>query len=178
MPCVAVAGAIVCMPTGFHFRKVRPCPTEGKVRRFVVRREVWYASTLYCCGCGDQWDAGEGRYPRPFRRGWRKQRIAEHRTMWEAAGPVTAAETAWRAHLEAELAWMNPRRGGIVTARPVVRRNGTVWIGDREIGSVERVRPVWIAWRGAGWFRTAPTRRFAVAALVRADEGTTDADPR
>lgn len=86
MTCVQIGGAVVCgvgpHPTRRH---IRLCPTEGRRRRMVREYgSLWYADTLTCLGCGDAWAGGE-RMPRPFARGWRKERITRARRDWRRA---------------------------------------------------------------------------------------------
>jgi hypothetical protein len=75
-------------PQGIVRRSVQHCPTCQRRRRFVVRwGGAWHGSSVTCCACGDSWADGE-RYPRPFRRGWRKDATARARAAWVAALPV------------------------------------------------------------------------------------------
>lgn len=65
------------------------CQTE-----MVARHERWHGTSLYCCKCGESW-ADEGRYPRPFRPGWRAKAVAYHRELWDRAShgpPPTMGE--------------------------------------------------------------------------------------
>ena len=59
----------------------------------------WHGSDLICCNCGDSWGE-EGRYERPFERGWRKRASAAAKRLWLRAGTRAAASlrlTATRA---------------------------------------------------------------------------------
>ncbi len=76
---------IICRPRSVTFRRVTHCPTCDCRRRFVGTAAVWYATTWTCCACGDSWDDEEGRFPRPFARGWRKKEAARARRMWDEA---------------------------------------------------------------------------------------------
>lgn len=85
----------VCSPRSVIFRRVIACPTCGTQRRMVESVAVWHAPTFTCCTCGDSWDAEEGRYPRPFARGWRQKEAARARRQWDAAPPVADARRMW-----------------------------------------------------------------------------------
>lgn len=63
--------------TMLALRRRRRCPTCAARRTFVVEYPAspWYGATWTCLGCGDMWSDGE-RHERPFRPGWRPQRIA------------------------------------------------------------------------------------------------------
>ena len=93
---------IICRPPSFPIRRVLACPTEGRRRRMAGRDHgPYYGPTVTCLGCGDSWSCGE-RLERPFRRGWRKDAIAEAKRAWVEAGRYARAE--YRAWLDAELA--------------------------------------------------------------------------
>jgi hypothetical protein len=75
----------------------------------VWRFELWYAPTIYCCRCGDSWDAEEGRHERPFARGWRRDAVRCARQLWDQAtyGPpptVEQMDPEWFAEVEARQA--------------------------------------------------------------------------
>ena len=95
---------IVCSPRTVTFRRVTECPTCGTQRRMVQSVAVWYSPTLTCCTCGDSWDAEEGRYPRPFTRGWRKREAARARRMWDEAPGNHEARRMWADMLREEFA--------------------------------------------------------------------------
>jgi hypothetical protein len=94
-----VSGAICDGGSAFLARRYMVCPTEGVRRRFVTRSQAWYGTDWHCLGCGDEWSSEEGRYPRPFERGWRARAIRRARAMWAqvdyAAGGRRAAQDAW-----------------------------------------------------------------------------------
>lgn len=75
----------ICAPSPTQVRRrILPCPTCERRRRFVCRLYEWYGWMVTCCGCGDSWEDGE-RLPRPFARGWRAAAIARARAAWAAA---------------------------------------------------------------------------------------------
>ncbi len=83
---------IVCGGTYVHRRRILRCPGACKGhRRRVVQAEgsPWYGPTFTCCSCGDSWSS-DGIYPRPFKRGWRKEAITRARDVWRTArsGPI------------------------------------------------------------------------------------------
>lgn len=95
---------IVCSPRTVTFRRVRDCPTCGVRRRFVESVAVWYSPTWTCCTCGDSWCPEEGRYPRPFARGWRERESAHARRQWDQAPTRDEARRIFDAMLREELA--------------------------------------------------------------------------
>jgi hypothetical protein len=78
----------------FMRRRVYNCPTCGPDAEMVVQYEEWYGPTTMCCRCGDRWQEAaephEWRDARPFKRGWKEDRIAYHRKLWDRAteGPA------------------------------------------------------------------------------------------
>lgn len=105
MSCTEVQpGVIVCRYDTWPIRRVLKCPVCHQRRRVIGRdRGAWYDVLWTCCGCGDSWADGE-LLPRPFRRGWRKEAIADARRRWLAAGPFDReAHWAWlRAQIDAD----------------------------------------------------------------------------
>lgn len=85
---------ILCAPDQFILRRIRHCPTCKRRRRFSGRDALWYGTTWACCGCGDRWTDGE-RHERPFRRGWRRESIAQARADWAVGSGDRAAFQAW-----------------------------------------------------------------------------------
>lgn len=87
MTCVSYGNVIVvCRPDGrFLRRHYLRCPTDECITEQVVRYEEWYAPTIWCCRCGDSWDAEEGLRPRPFRRNWRRDAVRKARALWDRA---------------------------------------------------------------------------------------------
>jgi len=51
------------------------CPTCGEKADAFEWFQEWYGWHSTCLKCGDQWQDGE-LCPRPFRRGWRRENIA------------------------------------------------------------------------------------------------------
>lgn len=96
MSCRSIGpGAFICgpsnSPTLLRKRYYR-CPTCECITEMVVRHEGWYGITTMCCRCGDAWN--DGWCYRPFRRGWRRERVARHRELWDIAlhGPDPTLE--------------------------------------------------------------------------------------
>lgn len=86
---------IVCRARRYAIRRILRCPTCKATRRMLVHDEVWYGATITCCHCGDSWQDGE-LYPRPCRRGWRREAAAKATAGWVAAGRYdSAAHRAW-----------------------------------------------------------------------------------
>ncbi len=78
----------LCGGAYVYRRRVMRCPglCAGRRRRVVqAEGSPWYGPTFTCCACGDSWSV-EGRYPRPFMRGWRKAAIANARGLWRTSG--------------------------------------------------------------------------------------------
>lgn len=67
-------------------RHIMFCPVCEARRRFVAFRAEWYNPTFTCCACGDSFDPDEGRYPRPFARGWREEAIRGAKKRWNTIG--------------------------------------------------------------------------------------------
>ena len=95
---------IVCRARRYNIRRIRRCPTCKTRRRILWQDEVWYGVTTTCCHCGDCWQDGE-LYPRPAKRGWRKEAAAKATAEWLAAGPYDRADhRAWLAQETGEAA--------------------------------------------------------------------------
>jgi hypothetical protein len=96
-----MGAAIVCRPPqGIYRRMVHKCFTCERRTPFVTRWDgAWYGVTHYCTVCLDGWADGY-RLERPFRRGWKKERAAYIREMWDAAmlPDRWRAWTHWDAH--------------------------------------------------------------------------------
>jgi hypothetical protein len=75
---------ILCAPETLWVRTVSHCPTCARRRRFVGMQQLWYDTVWTCLGCGDSW-SGDERRPRPFRRGWRRESVADARARWTEA---------------------------------------------------------------------------------------------
>lgn len=58
------------------------CPVCETVTPFVGLTQDWYNTIWICTRCGDQFDVDEGRYPRPFERGWRPRAIRRAVRLW------------------------------------------------------------------------------------------------
>lgn len=99
MTCQQRGDLIICSPNGYAARRILPCPTCEQRRRMVVLSYVWYGPTVTCCGCGERWNDGE-RESRPFRRGWRPERIAEARHLYARAVSRAEANAALLAELD------------------------------------------------------------------------------
>jgi hypothetical protein len=101
---------IICGPDDRFLRKrYLRCPMCECVTESVVRYELWHGATVTCLRCGDMWGDGE-LYPRPFRPGWRRDRITRGRKLWDLAthGP------------EPTLQEMDPVMFAEFASRPVV----------------------------------------------------------
>jgi hypothetical protein len=61
----------------------RRCTTCEKRTRQVARFYGYYGWNVVCCRCGERYSE-EGRYPRPFERGWRQRNIEEAERIWKA----------------------------------------------------------------------------------------------
>lgn len=86
---------IVCRARRYLIRRIMRCATCKIRRRMLVQDEAWYGLTFTCCHCGDSWQDGE-LYPRPSKRGWRKEAAAKATAEWLTAGPYDqAAHRAW-----------------------------------------------------------------------------------
>lgn len=79
--CLITPAVILCRPRYLIERRVLSCPTCEARRRFAVMVELWYGNTKHCLSCGDVWQDGY-LLARPFRRGWREQRLQKAREMW------------------------------------------------------------------------------------------------
>lgn len=91
----------VCVARSQDFRRVLPCPTCKRRRRFIENDAIWYGVTFTCCGCGYAWGE-DGRMERPFRRGWRAEAVAAARRRWPTAwSPNRLPE--WMALVQADL---------------------------------------------------------------------------
>ena len=85
MTCRQLGGVIVCGPDPGNYRKrYRRCETCECITEMVALYELWYGTSWFCCRCGDSW-CSEGRYERPFARGWRRRAVAAHRKLWDRA---------------------------------------------------------------------------------------------
>lgn len=89
MPCIHThefGGCVtICQtPPMYIRRRIRRCPTCKRRRRFVDESFEWYGPKATCCACGDSWGE-DGRYPRPFMRGWRTPAVARARQLWSVA---------------------------------------------------------------------------------------------
>lgn len=64
--------------------KVKPhyCPTCEKDTEYLGEHIPWHGWTITCLTCGDQWQ-DDYRLARPFRRGWRKDRVRRARERME-----------------------------------------------------------------------------------------------
>lgn len=82
--CDAVGIALVHHSArGIARRMVRKCWTCERNTPFVVKWDgAWYGTTDYCIACLDGWQDGE-RMERPFRPGWKKERAAYIRQLWD-----------------------------------------------------------------------------------------------
>ena len=87
MPCLHGDGFVLCTPTTFNWRTVRPCSTCDQRRWMLVEEAVWYGATITCLACGDAWSDGE-RLPRPFSRRWREEAVARARKRPYAAKAI------------------------------------------------------------------------------------------
>ena len=84
--CVSYGNASVLMaPRGIVRRRVFKCWTCERRTPFVQRWDgAWYGVTDYCTVCLDGWQ-DEYRLERPFRRGWKKERGAYIKELWDGA---------------------------------------------------------------------------------------------
>ena len=81
-------------PTGIHRRRVYKCWTCERRTPHVIKWDgAYYGTTQYCIVCLDGWQDGE-RMERPFRRGWKKDRAAYIRRLWDTA-MLPARYKAW-----------------------------------------------------------------------------------
>lgn len=70
---------------GIVRRTVFKCPTCKRRTPFVQTWDgAYYGTTDYCTVCLDGW-MDEYRMERPFRRGWKKERAAYIRELWDGA---------------------------------------------------------------------------------------------
>lgn len=103
MTCIQIApGVSLNMASDRFLRKVITyCPTDECITEMVARHERWHGTSLYCCKCGESW-ADEGRYPRPFRPGWRAKAVAYHRELWDRAshGPPPTMDELYPSEYE------------------------------------------------------------------------------
>lgn len=88
MPCENLGGVIACGPPRGMYRRVnRKCWTcETETDQIERWDGAWYGTTEYCLTCLDKRQDG-CRFPRPFRRYWRRERQAEFQAMWDNACP-------------------------------------------------------------------------------------------
>ena len=93
--CIPMGNVIACVgPRGIYRRRVYACPTCERRTPFVIRWDgAGYGTTEYCTVCLDGWVDGD-RLERPFRRGWKKERAAHIRAMWDEA-MLTAVWLEW-----------------------------------------------------------------------------------
>lgn len=94
MTAATMPGLVICLSETFNLRRISKCPTCKCRRRIAgVDRGLWYGIIWTCCACGDSWGDGE-MLERPFRRGWRKEAIADARETWVSASPASE-HRAW-----------------------------------------------------------------------------------
>ena len=68
-------------------RRILYCPICERRTRHVIQdegAESYYSPIIRCVRCGDMWSDGE-LLQRPFRRGWRQERIARAKQLWAEA---------------------------------------------------------------------------------------------
>lgn len=76
---------IVCGPDNrFLRRRYWRCTFCECITEQVVRFEVWYDATVWCCRCGDSWAGGE-LHARPWRQNWRRDAARKARRLWDRA---------------------------------------------------------------------------------------------
>lgn len=101
--CIVGGGIAICGVGGLSYRTITYCPTCECRRRFVVRWQMWYGDDATCLGCGDSWQDGD-LCPRPFRRGWRRERIERAKKQYANAGSYRDFLKASRSYMEAYFA--------------------------------------------------------------------------
>lgn len=74
----------ICRPSFDYIRRITLCPNCKVRRRFILKAQDYYDTIWTCCACGDSWTA-EGRMERPFKPGWRKERISRAKSDWAKA---------------------------------------------------------------------------------------------
>lgn len=73
----------VCGPGLRNMRKrYRRCPSCECITEMVEQDGGYWGYMGMCCRCGDSWHDGE-MLERPFRPGWRREAIAQHRQLWD-----------------------------------------------------------------------------------------------
>lgn len=84
--CVSGTNVIACYgPFGVVRRKVLHCATCQRRTPHVIRWDgAYYGTTDYCVVCLDGWQDDE-RMMRPFKRGWKVERAAHIRSLWDSA---------------------------------------------------------------------------------------------
>ena len=84
--CTPMGLAIVCHgPRNIHRRRVFKCWTcERRTPHIIKWDGAWYGTTQYCVVCLDGWQDGY-RMERPFRRGWKVERAARIKSLWDSA---------------------------------------------------------------------------------------------
>lgn len=75
MPCLVNSNISICRPTldGWE-RHFVVCFNCKRKRLVLCEFQGWYGWSTTCLTCGDAWRDGEVM-PRPFARGWRKERV-------------------------------------------------------------------------------------------------------
>lgn len=88
MACLYGNGIVICGVPVDNAETLKKrylwCPTDECTTEMVVRDEGWYGLTKMCCKCGDSWSDGE-RLSRPFKPGWRAERVRKYRQLWDIA---------------------------------------------------------------------------------------------
>lgn len=107
MPCEFGTNVVACgPPRGVYHRTLANCPECKRRHRFVIRWDgAWYGTTDYG-SCGDYWQE-DWRGPRPAKRGWREERKAEFRAMWNNAAPRELYEAYVSADIRTAVAHEN-----------------------------------------------------------------------
>jgi hypothetical protein len=108
--CEAVGPALVHYSArGIARRIVFKCWTCEKRTPHVMKWDgAWYGTTDYCIVCLDGWQDGE-RMGRPFQRGWKKERAAYIKRLWDEA-MLPERYHAW-VHWDAHRATCHVERG-------------------------------------------------------------------
>ena len=88
--CTFLDSVTLCSGGGAYERGMRACPECGNENARTLTE--WPNFYIYLpgtdlCECGDRWWPGEGRAPRPFRRGWRKEAQQRFERLWNQAAP-------------------------------------------------------------------------------------------
>jgi hypothetical protein len=92
----------ICGPGYNHLRKrYLRCPSCQCITETVTQDGGYWGFEIMCCRCGDAWLDGE-LLERPFRRGWRADRIRVHRRLWDIAthGPNPTARELFPEHFD------------------------------------------------------------------------------